>query len=97
MYSDHTLNHTPRYDLTLTTSVRDVIQPESRSVFHVPVSAANVTSEPFTASTSTRQFGVGLEELRAQQGGDPVPLVIKMCVQFIKKRGKSSVHVTVCK
>ncbi|XP_064396567.1 rho GTPase-activating protein 8-like isoform X2 [Halichondria panicea] len=72
-----------RYDLTLTTPIRDVTKLESRSVFHVPVSAVNSPPPPL----DTQQFGVPLDDLRVRYNGDPVPPVLKMCVHAIEEKG----------
>ncbi len=72
------------YDLTLTTPIRDVTKLESRSVFHVPVSAVNSPPPPL----DTQQFGVPLDDLRVRYNGDPVPPVLKMCVHAIEEKGE---------
>ena len=56
---------------------------ESRSVFHVPVGVSNSPPPP----PDTQQFGVRLDELRGRYDGDPVPPVLKICVQAIEERG----------
>ena len=80
-----------RYDQSLKTPVRDVTHSESRSVFHVPSTPTSVTSatfdEDFEVIVSTKQFGVPLERLRERNRGDPIPHVLRQCMDFIEKMG----------
>ena len=80
-----------RYDQSLRTPVRAVTHTESRSVFHVPATptAANEFDpyEDYEVIVSTKQFGVPLERLRERNGGDPIPPVLRQCVDFVEKVG----------
>ena len=71
------------------TPVRDVTHSESRSVFHVPTTPTgyNNAYEDFEVIVATKQFGVPLERLRERNGGDPVPPVLRQCVEFIERCG----------
>lgn len=72
--------------------MRAVTQSESRSVFHVPstpTTKSNFDSidEDFEIIVSTKQFGVPLERLRERNGGDPIPQVLRQCVEFVQRTG----------
>ena len=43
--------------------------------------------EDFEVIVATKQFGVPLERLRERNGGDPVPPVLRQCVEFIERSG----------
>ena len=80
-----------RYDQSLKAPVRDVTHSESRSVFHVPSTPTTTTPDPyyedFEVIVSTKQFGVPLERLRERNGGDPIPQVLRQCVEFVQRMG----------
>lgn len=78
-----------RHDQSLTTPVRDVTHTDSRSVFHVPTSPTQFggLDEEFEVIVSTKQFGVPLERLKERNGGDPIPFVLRCCVEFVEQTG----------
>ena len=80
-------NH--RYDQGLKTPVRDMVtHSESRSVFHVPSTPTSATfDEDFEVIVSTKQFGVPLERLRERNDGDPIPPVLRQCIDFLQRMG----------
>ena len=55
-------------------------------MFHVSVgsSAARTTFGP----TGIKQFGVPLETLRKRNQGEPVPLVLRTCAEYLEQNGK---------
>ena len=68
-----------------------VTHSESRSVFHVPSTPTSATSanfdEDFEVIVSTKQFGVPLERLRERNDGNPIPPVLRQCVDFVQRMG----------
>ena len=93
----HTHTYTNRYDASLTSTVRDVTHTESRSVFHVPVSpsAARSTFDPSILS-GMKQFGVPLETLRERNQGEPIPLVLRACAEYLEQHGKHMEQLLTC-
>ena len=43
--------------------------------------------DDYEVIVSTKQFGVPLERLKERNGGDPIPAVLKQCVEFVEGMG----------
>ena len=69
--------------------MRDVTHTESRSTFHVPATPTTLDGayDDYEVIVSTKQFGVPLERLKERNGGDPIPPVLRQCVEFVESVG----------
>ena len=77
-----------RYDARLMSSIRNVARTDSRSMFHIPNTAAySYSTTDNTIPDSTRQFGVSLNKLKKDKSEDSLPLVIKKCTEYIENNG----------
>ncbi len=77
------------YDNSLMSAIRNVARTDSRSMFHVPKTAAqSFSATDSTVPDSTRQFGVPLQDLIKRYGGsEALPPVIRKCTEFLEKDG----------
>lgn len=68
-------------------SIRPVVQSESRSTFHLTNSISQqYKSTNHTVPSATRQFGVSLQTM-ADRDGVGLPLVIRSCTEHLESSG----------